>query len=103
MSEDFLQGCNVLRLAEVEGGKGVSTNLKVSIHRLVRKKLLEYRAFLPRTNDIRHQHLKGLGDRYNDRFRLRIAKLDAVIGKGGLVELLQLQFLGIADVKAAEA
>ena len=103
MTEDFLQGCDVFCFTEVECGKGVSANLmrdgladasnscnffEVSVHRLVRKKLFEYRTFLPSTDDVCHQHLERLGDGHNDWFRLRVAELDAVVGKGGMVELL---------------
>lgn len=118
MTEDFLQGCDVFCFTEIECGKGVSANLmrdgladasnscnffEVSVHRLVRKKLFEYRTFLPVTNYIRHQHLERLGDGHYNRFRLRVSELDAVVGKCGLVKLLQLQFLSISDVQAAEA
>ena len=118
MAEDFLQGSDILGLAQIERSKGVSAyfvrdglvdaghggNLfEVAVHGLVGQELFEDRAFPPGTDDVGHQHLEGLGDGHDNRFRLGVAELDAVIGEGGRAELLQLEMLGIADVQAAEA
>ena len=118
MAEDFLQGSDILGLAEIECSKGVSAYfmreglvdagygsnlLEVAVHGLVGQELFEYGAFLSGADDVRHQHLEGLGDRHDNRFRFRVAEFDAIVGEGGRTELLQLEMLGIADVQTAEA
>ena len=118
MTEDFLQGGDIFRLAEIEGGESVSAYLvrdaflyarngsnvlEVAVHGLVGQQLFEDRTFLSGADDIRHQHLEGLGDRHDNRFRLRVAEFNAIVGEGGRTKLLQLEMLGIADVQTTEA
>ena len=118
MAEDFLQSCDIFCLTKIKGCKGVSTNFmskdfidasygcnlfEVAVHGLVRQKFFEDWAFLPGTDDIRHQHLEGVGDRHDNRFRLRVAEFDAVVGEGCRAELLQLEMLGITYMQTAEA
>ena len=118
MAEDFFQCSDILCLAEIERGKGMSAYfmreglvdagygsnlLEVAVHGLVGQELFEYGAFLSGADDVRHQHLEGLGDRHDNRFRFRVAEFDAIVGEGGRTELLQLEMLGIADVQTTEA
>lgn len=118
MTEDFLQRGDILCLAEIERGKGMSAYfmreglvyagygsnlLEVAVHGLVGQELFKDRAFLSDADDVRHQHLEGVGDRHDNRFRFRVAEFDAVVGEGGRGELLQLEMFGITDVQTAEA